>query len=95
MLFDMNKQPNYPHPLPSIPPGMDYAKDSFWFRLRHKFMWKREIEAWAWYIQQRDKAALHGDKFPPAPVFAPKVTLPEPRTGREGDSGRVPWTGKE
>ena len=91
----MNKQPNYPHPLPSIPPGMDYAKDSFWFRLRHKFTWKHEIEAWEWYIRQRDKAELNKKPFPPAPVFARRSAIPQPWDGKSEKGGRIPWTGKE
>lgn len=91
----MNKQPNYPHPLPSIPPGMDYAKDSFWYRFRHKFRWKRELEAWAWYIQQRDRAALYKKPFPPEPVFTRRTVSPQPWDGRSEKPGRIPWTGKE
>ena len=91
----MNKNPNYPHPLPVIPPGMDYAKDSFWYRFRHKFLWKRELEAWAWYLQQRDKAALYQKQFPPAPVFTRRTVSPQPWDGRGEKPGRIPWTGKE
>lgn len=91
----MNRHPNYPHPLPAIPDGFDFARDSFWHRYRHKFQWQREIRAWAWYMQQRDKAALYQKPFPPAPVFQRKTTVPQPWDGRDEMPGRVPRTGKE
>lgn len=86
----MNKEPKYPHPLPDIPPGHDYAKDSFWYRLRHNFRWKREIKAWEWYLKQRDKAALNGKPFPPNPIFQRKTTMPMPWTGKDEKPGRMP-----
>ena len=82
---------NAPHLLPPIPPGKDFAKDSFWYKYRHRFTWKKHEAAMDWYIEQRDRAALYKRQFPPVPIFqniAP--AMPQPWNGKDEKPGRVP-----
>lgn len=84
-----------PLPLPAIPAGQDFAKDSFWYKYRHRFMWWNATRVMDWYLSERDRAARMGAAFPPAPFFTKKSTVPAPWNGREEKAGRVPRTGKE
>lgn len=83
-----------PHPLPEIPAGMDYARDSFWYKYRHRFAWWSAVRALGWYVEQREKAKRYGQPFPPKPFFQKKTTMPTPWDGREEKPGRVPRQGK-
>ena len=89
--------------MPEIPQGMEYGKDCFWRFFQQKFIWHR---AWCGTPKQKDVAAAfirkhreiaqnRGEQWPPKPTFRPKVTLPQPRDGKDGANGWVPRSGKE
>lgn len=85
------------HELPTIPPGHDFARDSFWWRYRERFYRARRVKetAWEWYFREKQRAENNGMQFPPEPVFQ-KATrpMPQPWTGIEEKAGRVPREGK-
>ena len=92
--------------LPEIPAGQDFARDSFWWAYRErfaipiKFRWKVKPTAYEWFTREENRARLHGQPFPPKPIFRkapPKPIfrkappkMPQPNTGKDGANGWTP-----
>lgn len=82
--------------LPKLEPGQDFARDSFWWTYRQRFvipaMLKRVAKpnAEKWFDREENRALLNGTTFPPSPVITRKVTLPQPWDGKDEKPGRMP-----
>lgn len=88
--------------IPAIPPGKDFARDTFWGRYVQRFARKRAMgwhirEAdYDWFDREETKARLSGTEFPPAPIFQNVFSpVPQPNDGRDERPGRIPRTGKD
>ena len=83
--------------LPAIPPGKDFARDSFWWRYRERFArrramgWQIKEAAYDWFDREEKAAQLNGQPFPPKPVFSASAPpVPSAWDGRNEKPGRVP-----
>lgn len=78
---------------PKIPPGMMFAKYSFWAQFQTKLVWEvawgvvkangdsgRKDRLAAWLRERREDAIRLETAWPPKPVFRPVYELPQVRT---------------
>ena len=83
--------------IPEMPHGYDFARDSFWWTYRERFVRARRVKesAWDWFERERRRAALRNEDFPPEPLFG-KLPPPMPQvwTGKDERAGRMPREGK-
>lgn len=83
---------------PPTPDGMIFHRDCFWAKFEVKGIWHKAWEgtdaqkdkAAEWLRMKREEAMRRNGVWPPSPMFQRAVTLPAPRTGKDGASSWSP-----
>lgn len=86
------------HVVPEIPEGQIRLRECFWFTFNVKGIWEcawgtndeKKTRVAEWIKSKREMAQKRSGEWPPKPIYQKAFTLPQPRTGKDGDSAYIP-----